>query len=214
VIEISEDTPNNNVNRIARKIPSSKNRKGSGGHPLQEEDDDRMDGPNKRSRKERQPNWDYEEVMELILAKEREPEKLKLNQDARDNMETAIIRWTKIVEEVAKAGVSTYARGAIACQDKWGSLFTSYKKIADYSNGTGNNRSYFKMTSKERKEAHVPAKFPEPFFNAMHKYLKQRPCLNPPHQRDTLGEDDHPYMMAEHLHQFCMENEVDPAMLS
>jgi hypothetical protein len=81
--------------------------------------------------------------MQLIQAKEREHKKLKLNEDARNNMETAVTGWEKISKEVAKAGVSTYFRGATACQDKWGSLFTGYKKIADYSNDISNNTSYF-----------------------------------------------------------------------
>ena len=92
---------------------------------------------------ERQPNWDYEEVMQLIWAKGREHEKLKLNEDANDNMETTITRWKKISEEVAKAGVSMYFQRATACQDKWGSLFTGYKKISNYSNNNCNNTNYF-----------------------------------------------------------------------
>jgi hypothetical protein len=148
IIAISDDTVSKSANRVARKRGSSRIGKGKGEQVDEEEEDDTNNGPNKRPRKERQPNWDYEEVMQLIQTKEQEHKKLKLNEDARDNMETADTRWKKISEELAKAGVSTYFRGATACQDKWGSLFTGYKKIADYSNGTGNNTSYFRMTSK------------------------------------------------------------------
>jgi hypothetical protein len=214
VLDISDDTAHNSANRFPRNRGLSRTAKGKGQHVEDEDDDGTNKGLNKHFHKEHQPNWDYEEVMELIHAKEREYEKLKLNQDARDNMESAVTRWKKISEEIAKAGVSTYFRGGTACQDKWGSLFTGYKKIADYSSGTGNNSSYFKMISKQRKEAHLPPKFPEAYFNAMHKYLKQRPCLNPSHQRDSLGEEDHPYMIPKHLHQFCEENDIDPTTLS
>jgi hypothetical protein len=151
VLDISDDTAHNSANRFPRNRGLSRTAKGKGQHVEDEDDNGTNEGPNKRPRKEWQPNWDYEEVMEFIHAKEREHEKLKLNQDARDNMESAVTRWKKISKEIGKAGVSTYFRGGIPCQDKWGSLFTGYKKIADYSSGIGNNNSYFKMTSKQRR---------------------------------------------------------------
>ena len=90
MIDISKNTLNNNAKCVACKRTSCTNKKAKSEHPLQEEDDATFDGPNKRPQKERQPNWDYKEVMELIQAKEHEHEKLKLNHDARDNIETAI----------------------------------------------------------------------------------------------------------------------------
>jgi hypothetical protein len=79
---------------------------------------------NKRPKKERQPHWNSLEVMVLIHAKEKEHKTYKLTTNPRENMETAAVKWTRISEDVARAGFSNYYRGPIACKDKWQSLFS------------------------------------------------------------------------------------------
>jgi hypothetical protein len=54
----------------------------------------------------------------LIAAKEHEHELQKLSTDSRELMETAVQKWTKIADAVAKTWCSVYPRGAGACRDK------------------------------------------------------------------------------------------------
>jgi hypothetical protein len=56
--------------------------------------------------------------MALIHAKEKEHAAIKLTNDAKDHMETATMKWTRIVEDVEKAGFSQYHKGAAACKNK------------------------------------------------------------------------------------------------
>jgi hypothetical protein len=116
-------------------------------------------GPNKRPRKERQPNWAGPEVMALIHAKQKEHDNQHLTGDSRDQMESAIAKWTKIASDVAQAGFSTHYRGPMACKNKWQVFFSDYKKIMDYRKGTGHNEDYFRMGSRRRKEVNLPPNF-------------------------------------------------------
>jgi hypothetical protein len=47
----------------------------------------------------------------------------------------------------------------MGCKDKWQVLFSDYKKIGDYKNGTGNSEDYFRMSSRRRKELNLPSNF-------------------------------------------------------
>jgi hypothetical protein len=101
-------------------------------------------------------------VLALIGAKEKEHDAQRLSSDARDNMEPALIKWTRIAEEVAKAECSTFPRGPLACRDKWQTLLSDYKKIYDYKGATGSNEDYFRMSSRRRKELTLPPNFSQP----------------------------------------------------
>jgi hypothetical protein len=124
-------------------------------------------GPNTHPRKERQPNWGGPEVLALIGAKEKEHDAQRLSSDARDNMEPALIKWTRIAEEVAKAECSTFPRGPLACRDKWQTLLSDYKKIYDYKGATGSNEDYFRMSSRRRKELTLPPNFLHAHYRKM-----------------------------------------------
>jgi hypothetical protein len=111
---------------------------------------------------------------------------------------------------VQNAGFSQYYRGAAACKDKWQGLFGEYKKIKDYNDATGCNEDYFRMGSKRRKELCLPANFCSSHYKEMDRFLHQRPCLNPPYQRDSLDDEAPQPMTAEELHEYCIQNGVDP----
>ena len=120
--------------------------------------------------------------MALIAAEKHEHELQKLSTDPRELMETAVQKWTKIADAMAKIGCSVYPRGIGACRNKWQTLFGEYKKIFDYKGRTGNNEEYFRMASKRKKELRLPANFCSSQYWNMERFLSQRPCLNPPHQ--------------------------------
>jgi hypothetical protein len=65
-------------------------------------------GPNKRPRKEWQPNWAGLEVMALIHAKQKEHDNQHFTGDNRDQMESANAKWTKVASDVAQIGFSAY----------------------------------------------------------------------------------------------------------
>jgi hypothetical protein len=172
---------------------------------------DRSRGPNQRQRKERQPNWDGPEVMALIHAKQKEHEALQQTGDSHDHMETAIVKWTRVANDVAAAGFSVHFRGSTGCKDKWQVLFSDYKKISDYKSGTGHNEEYFRMPSKRRKELNLPSNFCPSHYKEMERFLHQRPSVNPPHQRDNFAEDDHVFDTEEEAGQHGGQSDVPVA---
>jgi hypothetical protein len=139
----------------------------------------------------------------LINAKEKEHEAIKLTGDNRELMETAIQKWTKVANDVSKADFSSHYRGALACKDKWQTLFADFKKISDYKGATGNSEDYFHMANKRRKELTLPPNFCSSHFWEMEKFLGQRPCLNPPRQVDSFINDDDDIQSTEDLVRYC-----------
>jgi hypothetical protein len=168
---------------------------------------------NKRPKKERQPHWNSLEVMVLIHAKEKEHKTYKLTTNPRENMETAAVKWTRISEDVARAGFSNYYRGPIACKDKWQSLFSDYKKIKDYRSAIGSNEDFFSMGSKLRKELTLPWNFCPQHFREMDWFVHQRPCLNPLRETDTFSDSDPMYMSPKQLHAYYKDHNIDPNSL-
>jgi hypothetical protein len=59
---------------------------------------------------------------------------------------------------------------------------------------TSNSEDYFQMSSKRRKELTLPTCFWRSQFNEMDSFLKERPCLNLPYQRDLMGDSNHPFL--------------------
>ena len=170
-------------------------------------------GANNRPRKERQPNWGGPEVLALIHAKEKEHEALKLTGDSRELMESATQKWTKVATDVSKAGFSSHFRGALACKDKWQTLFADFKKISDYKGATGNREDYFHMANKRRKELTLPPNFCASHFREMEKFLSQRPCMNPPRQVDSFFEEDDDFQSTEDLARYCAAQHITEEML-
>ena len=135
----------------------------------------------------------------MLYAKEKEHATLKLTTDARDHMETTNVNWGRVADDVEKAGFLQYQQGPSACKDKWQGLLEDYKKIKDYKDATGCNEDYFRMGSKWRKELCLPANFSSSYFNEMDRFLHERPCLNPLHQRASLREEEPKPMTAKEL---------------
>jgi hypothetical protein len=75
--------------------------------------------------------------MARIVAKQHEHEVHKLGTDPHDLMETAVQKWTKVVDAVAKTGCSVYPRAIGACRDKWQTLLADYKKISTTTSALG-----------------------------------------------------------------------------
>jgi hypothetical protein len=103
-----------------------------------------------------------------------------------------------------------YPRVAGACKDKWQTLLADYKKKFDSKGHTGSNEDYFRMGTKRRKELGLPANFCMSQYRDMERFLSQRPCLNPPHQRDTLDDNDHVFVTPDQLHSYCAANNINP----
>jgi hypothetical protein len=149
--------------------------------------------------------------MALIHAKQKENETHQLTADSRDYMETTTTKWTKVANDVANSRFSAHYRGPLGCKDKWQVLFLDYKKINDYRSGTGHNEDYFRMHSRRRKELTLPTNFCQIHFKEMELFLHQRPSMNPPHQRDNFGENDHVFDSATHHGEDGAENDVEVA---
>jgi hypothetical protein len=147
--------------------------------------------------------------MAFIHAKLKEHETHLLTADNRDHMETATTKWTKVANDIANFGFSAHCRGLLGCKDKWQVLFSDYKKINDYRSGTGHNGDYFRMHSRRRKELNLPTNFCQTYFKEMERFMYQRPSVNPPHQRDNFGENDHVFVLAAHHEEDGAENDVE-----
>ena len=210
VVCLSSDTEVSHAQTAQRPPHASRKRKAAAGADVAQA----SSGPNTRPRKERQPNWGGPEILALINAKEKEHEASKLTADSRDLMETATQKWTKIATDVSKVGFSTQFRGAMACKDKWQTLFAEYKKISDYRSATGNTEDYFHMSAKRRKELTLPPNFSSSHFQEMEKFLSQRPCLNPPRQRDSFTAHEGDFHSTEDLARYCAQQHITEDMLA
>ena len=125
--------------------------------------------PRRRQRKESQPNWSGPKVMALIHTNQKKHEAQQLI--ANDHMETAIVKWTKITNNVANVGFSVHFRRPMRCKDKPHVLFSYYKKISDYKNDTRHNQDYFCMPNKKRNEVNLPTNFCQSHFKEMEYFL-------------------------------------------
>ena len=73
----------------------------------------------KRARKDRGPNWTQQEILILISTK-REMFLEELDPiDGRDLMTPDNTKWTRISQEVMRAGCSPCVRDGPACKTKW-----------------------------------------------------------------------------------------------
>jgi hypothetical protein len=107
-----------------------------------------------------------------------------------------------------------HERGPSACKDKWQTLFADFKKISDYKSATGSHEDYFHMPTKRRKDLTLPANFCSTHYREMEKFLSQRPCLNPPWQRDSFGFEDDDIHSTEDLARYCSVHHVTEEMLT
>ena len=78
---------------------------------------------------------------------------------------------------------------------KWNALYSDFKKIKDYHSGTGNNVSFWALTSEERDENGLPRNFIKSHFEFMDDFLRERPAVVPPQSCDfqRQPEDDPVY---------------------
>jgi hypothetical protein len=83
------------------------------------------------------------------------------------------------------------------------------QKNFDYNKRTGSNEDYFRMGAKRRKELGLPGNFCITQYRDMERFLSQWPCLNPPHQRDTLDDNNHVFIIPDQLHSYCAANNIN-----
>lgn len=100
-------------------------------------------GPTKRPRKERQPNWNNEEILALIEAKRILNDEETNTPDGQDFMTLDTGKWQRISADVMHARVSTNHCNAAACKNKWNLLILDYKRIVDFLKRTDNNESLY-----------------------------------------------------------------------
>ncbi len=75
------------------------------------------------TKKSCQPNWEYEEVMALIQAKQNEY-LIGLDMvDSRDQFESASCRWQKIANAMNANGHLSMLRNNATCKNKWGTIY-------------------------------------------------------------------------------------------
>ena len=90
-------------------------------------------------------------------------------------------QWSKIADKINSPSIAECKRDGHACKFKWQKLLADYKKVGDHNKGTGTgHKEYFILSKQERKELHLPPKFDEDVFDAMHEWLKHKPTINPP----------------------------------
>lgn len=166
---------------------------------------------NKRSRKDRGPNWLPQEILVLIRAK-REMYLEELDTiDGRDLMTPDNTKWMRIYDDLMRAGFSPCLRDGPACKAKWNQLISDYKRIADYLCRTGRNvPDYWELSSAERKAEGLPRMFAKEFYDAIHEWFSNRPQIQPPHVRDLLSPNDGNYMPRPQQHQQDGEEESEP----
>ena len=101
--------------------------------------------------------------------------------DARDLINPEMTRWGKIAKKINSTSFAKCRRDGHACKFKWQKLLADYKKVDNHNKGTGmGHKEYFILSKQERKELHLPPKFDEDVFDAMHEWLKHKPTINPP----------------------------------
>jgi hypothetical protein len=131
------------------------------------------------------------EVIALLHAKRLEVERWK-RMDNIQRMQDGNEKWIRIANYVKAHGRGVSFRDNVACYDKWGLLNDQYKKIADYSLGTGNNTEYWTMDPDDRFQFGLPKHFVKEHYELMREFLNDRPIHEPPYSRDTMDASDTP----------------------
>jgi hypothetical protein len=57
------------------------------------------------------------------------------------------------------ATFSIQIRNGVACKNKWGAIASDFKKIYDYTLGTGNNQDYWSLNTTEKVARGLPKMF-------------------------------------------------------
>jgi hypothetical protein len=73
---------------------------------------------------------------------------------------------------VSKAGFSAHYIGALACKDKWQTLFADYKKISDYKGATGNREDYCASHFQEMEKFLSKGPASIPLNKSTHSWMK------------------------------------------
>jgi hypothetical protein len=122
-----------------------------------------------KTRKDRDPNWNKSEILDMVDCKEVEHlEELDMD-DSRDLMQPETSKWTSIAAKVNAAGNGPCHQDGAACKYKWQTLLSYYKKIVDFHSGTGvNEEEYWGLTFAERKSLELPRSFYDEVYHQMH----------------------------------------------
>lgn len=76
-------------------------------------------GPSKRAQKERGPNWNGQEIYELIATKKKIALLEMEKRDDRELMMLEAMKWLRISSTIMMSGASSYPCDAAACKNKW-----------------------------------------------------------------------------------------------
>ena len=88
-----------------------------------------------RARKDRDPNWNKVEILDMVDCKDaKHLEELDI-EDSHDIMQPETSKWTHIASKVNVAGNRAYHRHGATYKYKWQTLLSYYKKIADFHSG-------------------------------------------------------------------------------
>jgi hypothetical protein len=136
-------------------------------------------------------------MLALVRAKHSEFLEELHSDDPRTLMTSEGTRWERVSAIVNLAdGVSCY-RSSEGCKYKWQQLLPDYKRIGDLHKETGTNSEvYFSLTIPARRARNLPPNFDNQVFREMHKWLKLKPTMTPPHSRDLMNPDDSNFQSA------------------
>lgn len=97
----------------------------------------------------------------------------------------------KVADHIMQAGFSPCICDGPACKTKWSQLVLEYKRIFDYHCRSSQNvRDFWSLTKDQRKEEGLPKAFNQEFYMAIHKWICERPQINPMHLREVLSPSD------------------------
>ena len=109
-------------------------------------------------------------------------------------MNSKMTKWERISVSVSATEWIECINSAKACKYKWQTLLPDYKHIADLHKDTRiNSLLYFELYYSQRQERSLPIFFDLYVYINMHKWLRHKPTMHPPHFRDLMHPKDGNY---------------------
>lgn len=125
-------------------------------------------------------DWSMREMKVLIAAKQFEHESVDFGGSMQVKMTSKKSKWEAIASFMFREGVCNPVRDSDACKKKWSHIYRDFKKVFDYEKLIpSGHKSYWELSTAERKEKKVPLNFSEELYRECEEWLPSRQEVNP-----------------------------------
>jgi hypothetical protein len=116
--------------------------------------------PRDDSVRERRPNWELQEILAFISAKqEKFLERLQVT-NAHELFDLETTHWQRVSISVIRVGFSPVVHDGGACKKKWNLLALDYKRISNLHKRTRTNKlAYWTMFGAKKRDQRLPKAF-------------------------------------------------------